>query len=63
VSRLILLDSEPAGLASNPRDSEKSGRSKVWLWNVLAAGDRVMIPEIIDYEVRRELLQAGKAKG
>jgi predicted nucleic acid-binding protein len=63
VSRLILLDSEPAGLASNPRDSEKSGRCKAWLWNLLAASDRVMIPEIIDYEVRRELLRAGKVKG
>jgi predicted nucleic acid-binding protein len=63
VSRLILLDSEPSGLASNPRDSEKSLRCKAWLWNLLAAGDRVMIPAIIDYEVRRELLRAGKVKG
>jgi predicted nucleic acid-binding protein len=30
---------------------------------LLAAGDRVMIPEIVDYEIRRELLRAGKTKG
>ncbi len=63
MSRLILLDSEPGGLASNPRDSQKSLNCKVWLWSLLAAGDRVMIPEIVDYEIRRELLRAGKTKG
>jgi hypothetical protein len=63
VNRLILLDSEPGGLASNPRDSEEALRCKAWLRDLLAAGDRVMILEIIDYEVRRELLRAGKAKG
>ena len=26
--RLVLLDSEPLGLASNPRDSEKATRCK-----------------------------------
>ncbi len=30
---------------------------------LLAAGVRVMVPEIADYEVRRELLCAGRAKG
>lgn len=63
MNRLILLDSGPSGLASNPRDSEQGLRCKTWLCGLLAAGCRVMIPEIIDYEVRRELLRAGKAKG
>jgi predicted nucleic acid-binding protein len=63
MNRLILLDSEPLGLSSNPRESEKATRCKSWLVPLLMSGDRVMIPEIIDYEVRRELLRAGKAKG
>jgi len=29
----------------------------------MAAGDRVVLPEIADYEVRRELLRANKAPG
>ncbi|PSB01588.1 nuclease [Merismopedia glauca CCAP 1448/3] len=29
----------------------------------MTAGDRVLIPEIADYEVRRELLRANKIKG
>ncbi len=63
MNRLILLDSEPTGLASNPRESEAGSRCMAWLRGLLAAGVRVMVPEIIDYEVRRELLRAGKVKG
>lgn len=63
MSRLIILDSEPVGLASNPRTSERGLRCKSWLQDRLAADDRVMIPEIVDYEVRRELLRAGKSRG
>ena len=31
--------------------------------SVLAAGARVLIPEVVDYELRRELIRANKAKG
>jgi len=31
--------------------------------SLLAAGDRVVVPEISDYEVRRELLRAGATTG
>jgi predicted nucleic acid-binding protein len=34
-----------------------------WLKDLLAAGVTVLVPEIADYEVRRELLRAGKATG
>jgi hypothetical protein len=60
VTRLILLDSGPLGLATNPRDSEESRACKTWLRATLAAGVRVMIPEIADYEIRRELFRAGQ---
>ena len=61
--RLVLLDSEPVGLATNPRVSEKADRCKQWLQGLISAGVRVMLPEIIDYEVRRELVRAGRLKG
>jgi predicted nucleic acid-binding protein len=63
VSRLVLLDSGPLGLVTNPRESPESRQCKEWLKTLLAAGLRVMVPEIADYEVRRELLRAGRTKG
>ena len=63
MNRLIMTDAGPLGLLTNPRDSEVSLRCKAWLRDRLNAGWDVMIPEIADYEVRRELLRAGKVKG
>lgn len=36
---------------------------KNWLANLACGGAGVVIPEIADYEVRRELLRAGKDQG
>jgi hypothetical protein len=63
VSRLILLDAGPLGLVTNPRESAEGRRCKAWLWATLDAGDRVMVPEGADYEVRRELLRVGRPRG
>jgi predicted nucleic acid-binding protein len=35
----------------------------MWLARLLSSGVEVLIPEIADYEVRRELLRAGSIKG
>lgn len=63
MSRLILLDSGPLGLVTNPKESDETRRCMAWLRASLASGARVMVPEISDYEVRRELIRAGKLKG
>lgn len=63
MSRLILLDSGPLGLVTNPRDSEQSRLCNAWLSGVLTGGSEVLVPEIADYEVRRELIRAGRTKG
>lgn len=60
---LVLLDAGPLGLATNPRESDDAVRCKAWLKGLLDAGSRVAVPSIADYEVRRELLRAGKAAG
>jgi predicted nucleic acid-binding protein len=60
VSRLVVLDSGPLSLISNPRGEGLSIACKEWLRQLLTAGRRVVLPEIADYEVRRELLRAGK---
>lgn len=63
VSRVIVLDSGPIGLVTNPKDSPKRTACNQWLQAHLKFGNRVVIPEIADYEVRRELLRANKVKG
>jgi predicted nucleic acid-binding protein len=63
VSRVIILDAGPLGLVTNPRLSDESVACAQWLQTQVASGHRAIIPEIADYEVRRELLRANKAKG
>ena len=63
MSTLIILDAGPLGLVTNPKESEVSRACKAWLRDRLASGTRVLIPEIADYEVRRELIRAGRRKG
>jgi len=60
---IVLLDAGPLGLVTNPRGSSESLACKQWLAMLLAQGARVMVPEIADYEVRRELLRAGRTRG
>ncbi len=63
MSRAILLDAGPLGLVSNPRYSPQNTACAQWLQALLAGGERVIVPEIADYEIRRELLRAGKRHG
>ncbi|HZK80879.1 MAG TPA: hypothetical protein VFC46_07425 [Humisphaera sp.] len=63
MSRVVLLDAGPLGLVTNPKRSAVSTACAVWLQTLVNAGCRVIIPEISDYEVRRELLRAKKIAG
>jgi predicted nucleic acid-binding protein len=63
LSRLIVLDSGPLGLITNPRASLENDRCKIWLKDISGRGVIVALPEIVDYETRRELLRADKAEG
>ena len=58
MSAAVLLDSEPLGLLSNPKPSARGIQCQQWLASMMAAGRRVLVPEVTDYEVRRELLRA-----
>lgn len=60
---VVLLDSGPLGLVTNPSGSLEALQCKQWLQLLLSKGYRVLVPEIADYEVRRELLRANKVKG
>lgn len=61
--RHIFLDSSPLGLLSNPARSPEVLAIINWATARLGNGDSFYIPEIIDYEVRRELIRAGKSTG
>ncbi|WP_309224509.1 nuclease [Halomicronema sp. CCY15110] len=63
VVRAIVLDTGPIGLITNPKLSSQGIACNQWLQVHLKAGDRVIVPEIADYEVRRELLRADKKRG
>ena len=61
--QVVLLDAGPLGLVTNPQRSLQSAACATWLQSLVTAGVRVVIPEIADYEVRRELLRAKKTAG
>jgi predicted nucleic acid-binding protein len=61
--KVVFLDAGPLGMASNPRSSPENERCKKWVADQVSAGATICVPEIADYEVRRELLRAGKLLG
>jgi predicted nucleic acid-binding protein len=64
MSRIVLLDSEPLGMVTTPKaKSPVYQECKVWFNSLEPKGYMVMLPEIADYEVRRELLRANKLSG
>jgi predicted RNA-binding protein with PUA domain len=64
MSRIIFLDSGPLGMVTNPKASAVEAQEcKLWLNSLLLRGEIVMLSEIADYEVRRELIRVGKLAG
>jgi predicted nucleic acid-binding protein len=63
VSRFIVLDSGPLGLLTHPQRNAEVVAITEWLSRCLLSGQRVIIPAIIYYELKRELLRANKALG
>lgn len=63
MSQVVLLDAGVLGLVTNPKHSAESVACTQWLQKLVTMGVRVIVPEIADYEVRRELLRANKIRG
>src|SRR6266852_395052 len=63
MSRVIVLDSGPVGLLTKPRNVPDAVGCRDWFRKHIAAGNSFILPEIIDYEIRRELLRARKTAG
>lgn len=61
MSKVILLDSGPLGLLCHPHTSPQVVSARNHLNTVSQSGWRVIVPEVIDYELRRELLRIGSS--
>ena len=63
MSRAILLDTGPLGQVTNPKTTPANIACVQWYQALLAKGARIIVPEIADNEIRRELLCANKTPG
>ncbi|MGK7930606.1 MAG: type II toxin-antitoxin system VapC family toxin [Microcystaceae cyanobacterium] len=62
--RIILLDTGILGIVTNPKASSIEAKScQQWFKILLNRGEQFILPEIVDYELRRELLRANKSQG
>lgn len=60
---IVLLDSGPLGLLAHLKTDLPVVRAcQIWLDMLLQAKHTVVVPEITDYEVRRELLRMRKSR-
>jgi len=57
MSDAVVLDATPLGILCHPRSPPQVMACRQWVADLLAAGRRVIVPEIADYEVRRELIR------
>ena len=63
MNKIVLLDASPLGRISNPSATPANLECYNWMESLLLSGYQIIVPEIADYEVRRELLRAGKTRG
>jgi len=63
MKKIVLLDASPLGRISNPSATPANLECYNWMESLLMSGCQIIVPEIADYEVRRELLRAGKTRG
>jgi len=58
-----MLDSSPVGLITNPKANLLAKNCQQWFYTLLQRKYKVILPEIVDYQIRRELLRANKLSG
>jgi predicted nucleic acid-binding protein len=64
MSKLVFLDTNVLGMVTNPKNTHTICQEcKAWLDELPLKGYQIILPEIADYEVRRELLRARKTSG
>jgi predicted nucleic acid-binding protein len=63
VSAVVILDAGPLDVLSNPKRSAPVVACRQWVAALNTGKRRVIVPEITDFEVRRELVRAKKRLG
>ena len=63
MSRTIILDAGPVGLAAKAPGRPDAAACIAWIKGLRSAGSIVAVPEIARFEVRRELFRLGMAGG
>jgi hypothetical protein len=63
MSQVIILDTGPLGLLTNPKKTPEPSAITRWALDIMAAGHRLIVLAIADDEVRRELERSGQRKG
>lgn len=58
MSKLVLLDTVVLGLATNVKGAV-NGPVLKWINRLMGEGNQPYVPEIADYELRRELIRIG----
>ena len=57
---IVALDASPLSLLTQQSGISEADECRKWAESIVSAGATIVIPSIADYEVRRELLRAGK---
>jgi predicted nucleic acid-binding protein len=57
VNTAVVLDAGPIGTLANPRGGQRVLACRSWTAAITAAGRRIIVPEVADYEIRRELIR------
>ncbi|MDJ0580095.1 PIN domain-containing protein [Crocosphaera sp.] len=63
MSKVIFLDSAIVGMLTNPKATPNNLECRYWLESLQQKRYILILSKIVDYEIRRELLRAGKIKG
>ena len=58
--RFIVLDSSPLSMLTQRRGVAEADACKQWLIAWQSRGARAVVPEIVDYELRRELIRSAR---
>jgi predicted nucleic acid-binding protein len=62
LTQLIVLDTDVLGLLTHPNTSDQSQRCNDWFSSLVSEGVHFVLPEIADYELRREALRIKSTK-
>jgi predicted nucleic acid-binding protein len=54
----IVLDSTPLGLLTQKPNAARADECRDWAASKTSQGLRIVVPEVVDYELRRELLRS-----